>query len=167
MLDADIIRATGERVSRWGFVGIRRPPCVGCGECPRARGTCTGGEGPDSACTGGVCVVCVSGRSGEGSFVGGAIGNLKLDENDPDGFRPVVGRAGVLGAVVMPGLLFGGRAGNVNSFDGSCMVGGKDAPPASGEGCVAERKPGEDTGFMLADVKSCLWYSYLDTRRAC
>lgn len=94
---------------------------------------------------GGVFVVSRVGRSGEGSFVGGAIGNLKLEEKDPDGFRPVVGRAGVLGVVVMPGLLLGGRAGNVKSSDGSCMVGGKDAPPASGDGCVADRKPGEAT----------------------
>ena len=75
-----------------------------------------------------------SSRSGEGSLVGGAIGNLKLDEKDPDGFRPVVGRAGVLGVVGTPGLLLDGRAGNANSLDGSCMVCGKDAPPASGEG---------------------------------
>jgi hypothetical protein len=85
-----------------------------------------------------------SGRSGEGSLVGGAMGNLKLDENEPDGFRPVVGRTGVLGEVVVSGLLLGGRAGNVNSFPGSCIVGGKEAPP-SGEGCVAERNPGEGT----------------------
>jgi hypothetical protein len=81
------------------------------------------------------------------SFGGGAIGNLKLDEKDPEGFRPAVGSTGVLGAVVAPGLLLGGRAGNVNSFDGSWMVGGKEAPPASGEGWVADRKPGEATGY--------------------
>lgn len=62
---------------------------------------------------------CVSCRSGEGSFVGGPMGNLKLDENEPDGLRPVVGRAGVLGVVVMPGLLLGGRAGIANSLAGS------------------------------------------------
>lgn len=102
--------------------------------------------GPGGVCTGGVCAKsCGPGRSGDGSFGGGAIGNLKLDEKEPDGFRPVVGSTGVLGAVVAPGLLLGGRAGNVNSFDGSCMVGGNDAPPASGEGWVAERKPGEAT----------------------
>ena len=167
MLDADIILATGESVSRWGFVGIRRPLWVGCGEWPRARGTCTGGVGTGGVCTGGVCALsCDSSRSDEGSFVGGPIGNLKLDENDADGFRPVVRRAGVLGAVVMPGLLLSGRAGNVNSFDGSCMVGGKDDPPARGEGCVAERKPGDDTIALSVIEVHHLRCLYLDTRRA-
>jgi hypothetical protein len=115
MLDAEIIRATGESVSRCEFVGIRRLLCVGCGEWPLARGICTEG-----VCTGGVCTVsCILGRSGEGSLVGGPMGNLKLEENDPDGFLPVEGRAGALGVVVMPGLLLGGRAGNANSFEGS------------------------------------------------
>jgi hypothetical protein len=36
---------------------------------------------------------------------GGAAGNLKLWEKELDGFRPVVGRAGVLGVVVTPGRL--------------------------------------------------------------
>ena len=112
-------------------------------------------------------VFCVSGRSGEGSAVGGAIGNLKLDENDPDGFRPVVGRPGVLGVVVMPGLRLGGRAGNANSVEGSCIVGGNDAPPASGEGCVAERKPGDDTMALSVIEVFPLRCSYLDTKRAC
>lgn len=134
MLEADIILATGESVSRWGFVSIRRPPCVGCGEWPLARGTKTGGVEPDGVCTGGVCAKSrTSGRSGEGSS-GGAIGNWKLDEKDADGFRPLVGSTGVLGAVVAPGLLLGGRVGKANSFEGSCMVGGNEAPPASGEG---------------------------------
>lgn len=149
MLDADIILATGESVSRWGFVGIRRPPCVGCGECPRARGICTGGVGPGGVWTrGAFAKSCTDCRSGDGSFGGGAIGNLKLDEKDPEGFRPVVGSIVVLGAVVAPGFLLGGRAGNVNSFDGSRMVGGKDAPPASGDGWVADRKPGEATAIL-------------------
>lgn len=148
MLDAEIMRATGERVSRCALVGIRRLPWVGCGEWPRARGACTGG-----VWTGGVCtVICVSCRSGEGSLTGGPMGNLKLDENDPEGFRPVVGRAGVLGAVVMPGLRLGGRAGNAKSCAGSWMVGGKDAPPARGEGCVAERWPGDGTVAASVNV---------------
>lgn len=136
MLEADIILATGESVSRCGLVGMRRLVGVGWG------GICTDGES-----TAGDCVISsrVSERSGEGSWEGGAMGNLKLDEKDPDGFRPVVRRAGVLGVVVMPGLLLGGRAGNANSFDGSWMVGGNEAPPASGEGWVAERKPGDET----------------------
>lgn len=120
MLDADMILATGESVSRWGFVSIRRLPCAGCGEWPRARGVCTGGDGPGGVWTeGAFAESCNAGRSGDGSFDGGAIGNLKLDEKDPEGFRPVVGSTGVLGAVMAPGLLLGGRAGNVNSFDGS------------------------------------------------
>lgn len=109
---------------------------------------------------------CVSVRSGEGSLGAGAIGNLKLDEKEPEGFRPVVGRAGVLGVVVMPGLLLGGRAGKAKSLGGSCMVGGKEAPPASGEGWVAERWPGEETGLRLANAASSLRCSYLDTTRA-
>ena len=36
---------------------------------------------------------------------GGAAGNLKFWEKELDGFRPVVGRAGVLGVVVTPGRL--------------------------------------------------------------
>lgn len=100
------------------------------------------------ACTAGACTSsCLSNRSGEGSLVGGAMGNLKLDENEPEGFRPVVGRIGVLGEVVVPGLFLDGRAGKVKSFGGSWTVGGKEAPPARGEGCVAERKPGDGAGY--------------------
>ena len=107
-----------------------------------------------------------SGRSSEGSLVGGAIGNLKLEENEPDGFRPVVGRTGVLGEVVVPGLLLGERAGNVNSLPGSCIVGGKEAPP-SGEGCVAERNPGEDTICLSVYEVRPRQRPYQDTTRAC
>lgn len=64
-------------------------------------------------------VSCFSNRSGDGSFVDGAIGNLKLDEKEPEGFLPVAGSAGVLGVVTMPGLRRGARAGNAYSFDGS------------------------------------------------
>lgn len=59
----------------------------------------------------------------------------------------MVGSAGVLGAVDTPGRLLAGRAGNANSFGDSRPIGGEDAPPESGEGCVAERWPGEVTGY--------------------
>lgn len=152
MLDADMMRATGESVSRWWLVGIRRALCVDCG------GICTEGECAGDVCTGSSCALE---RSGEGSFVGGAIGNLKLDEKDPDGLRPVVGRTGVLGAVMTPGLLLGGRAGNANSFEGSCIVGGNEAPPASGEGWVAERKPGDVTAAVSMRIHSASALSLL------
>lgn len=99
-------------------------------------------------------------------MAGGPIGNLKFDEKDPEGLRPVVGRTGVLGAVMTPGLLLGGRAGNANSFAGSCIVGGNEAPPARGEGCVAERNPGEDTTALSANALRLLQFPYLDMRRA-
>lgn len=61
-----------------------------------------------------------SGRSGDGSFEGGAAGNLKLCENDPDGFRPALGRAGVLGVDGCAlDCLRAGRVGIVDSLNGS------------------------------------------------
>lgn len=138
------------------------------------EGVCVEGVCKDRGCVGGICtegacvLSCVSSRSGGGSSVGGAIGNWKWEEKDPDGFRPaVVGKAGVLGAVATPGRRLDGRAGKANSFAGSWMVGGKDAPPASGEGWVAERKPGEETVLMSANEARSPCCSYLDTRRAC
>lgn len=41
----------------------------------------------------------------EASSGGGAAGNLKFLEKEFEGFLPVIGRAGVLGVVVMPGRL--------------------------------------------------------------
>ncbi len=165
MLEADIMRATGESVSRWGFVGfvgIRRLMCDGGGECTvglRAGGVCIGGA---------YWVSFVSdGSGGEWLVGGGAIGNLKLEENEPEGFRPVVGRAGVLGAVMTPGLRLDGRAAKAKSLEGSWMVGGNEAPPASGEGCVAERKPGEETTAPLVGGRQHIVCAapYLDTTR--
>lgn len=50
---------------------------------------------------------------------GGAAGNLKLCEKDPEGCLFTVGRAGVLGAVAMPGLRRAGRTGRGNSVEDS------------------------------------------------
>jgi hypothetical protein len=63
----------------------------------------------------------------------------------------------VLGVVVMPGLLLGGRAGKAkSSVEGSWMVGGKEAPPASGEGWVAERWPGEGAAAVsVNEAEAC------------
>ena len=90
-LDADIIRATGESTSRLELPDIRRWSYGGCGELRR---TCMG-------CFVGLLLGCVC----VASSGGGAAGNLKFDEKELEGFRPVVGRAGVLGVVVTPGRL--------------------------------------------------------------
>lgn len=124
MLEPDIIRATGESVSRAALVvGFLRPSCC-------KRGDCLGGT------TGFVGLLL--GGSSRGSSGGGAAGNLKLCEKEFEGFR-VVGRAGVLGVVVMAGRLRPER-------DGKAKSGGGDEPER-GEGCVAERWPGEATGY--------------------
>lgn len=86
-------------------------------------------------------------RSGEdSSSVGGAAGNLKLCEKELEGFL-VVGMCGVLGVVLMPGRrLPAGRGGRANSLELSLAGEGDNVPPTRGEGCVAERWPGELTG---------------------
>jgi hypothetical protein len=66
-------------------------------------------------------------------FDGGLIGNLKVCEKEPDALRDALGNAGVFGAVETPGVLLPGRMGRGNSFEGSCIVGGKEAPPIRGE----------------------------------
>lgn len=123
-----MIRAIGERVSRLALAGFRRVSCCRRGECRRGWGVfclvglLVGSDGGSSTATSG----------------GGAAGNLKLCEKDLEAFR-VVGSAGVLGVVVMPGRLRAGGTGKAKSW-----VGG-EAPPDSGEGWVAERWPGEAT----------------------
>lgn len=137
MLDPDNIRATGERVSRLGFVGMRRDSL-----CCRGEGRREGAIGVGGTLT----MSCRSIWSHEASSGGGgAAGNLKLEEKEPDGFRVVTGRAGVLGAVVTPGLRRGEREGNGESLEGSRITGGETSPLESGEGWVAERWPGEVT----------------------
>ena len=64
-------------------------------------------------------------------FGGGDAGNLKLWENEPEGF--LFGRAGVFGAVETPDVRFPCLTGSGNEFEGSCIVGGKEAPPIGGE----------------------------------
>jgi len=127
MLDPDIIRATGDNESRLGFVGVLRSFC----DRGEGRRFCTACKGAPLA------TLCLSGEVS--SSVGGAAGNLKLCENELDAFRVILGMFGVLGVVVTPGRRLPGRAGKANSVELSCTAGGDDMPPASGEGCVAER----------------------------
>jgi hypothetical protein len=85
-------------------------------------------------------------RSGEvSSSVGGAAGNLKVFEKELEVLRVMLGIRGVLGVVAMPERLLPGRAGKANSLELSWTAGGDESPPARGEGCVAERWPGELT----------------------
>jgi hypothetical protein len=84
-------------------------------------------------------------RSGEVLLSdGGAAGNLKVFEKELEAFR-VTGSWGVLGVVVTPGRLLPGRAGNAKSLELSWTAGGDERPMARGEGCVADRWPGELT----------------------
>lgn len=111
-------------------------------------GGSSGGRGeasrPESGRMWGLCAaLSLRGRSDDASFGGGAAGNLKFWEKDPEGLRDVKGNAGVFGAVETPGVLRPGRAGRANSWEGSCIVGGEAAPPESGDCKVAERMPGE------------------------
>jgi hypothetical protein len=90
-------------------------------------------------------------RSGEvSSSVGGAAGNLNACEKEFDAFRVMLGMIGVLGLVVEPSRLLPGRIGKANSLAWSWTSAGDDAPPESGEGCVAERWPGELTVLLSA-----------------
>jgi hypothetical protein len=85
-------------------------------------------------CDCGVLVISLLlGCSLGGLFDGTLMGNLKVCEKEPDALRDALGNAGVFGAVETPGVLLPGRIGRENSLDGSCMVGGKEAPPTKGE----------------------------------
>lgn len=92
MLDPDIILATGERTSRLALVEGRWLSMGGCGEL---RGVCSGF----------FVGLPLSGGCEASSGGGGAAGNLKCLEKEFEGFLPGVGRAGVLGVVVIPGRL--------------------------------------------------------------
>lgn len=86
--------------------------------------------------------------SNEGTlFGGGAAGNLKFLENEPEGFLVVLGSAGVLGAVAESVVRRDGRAGSGNSLEDSTI--GGDEEPTNGEGCVEERCPGDPTTWIL------------------
>jgi hypothetical protein len=120
MLEPDNIRAIGERLSG----GCLDSRSAGASEIvSRLRGDCALALASPSLSTG---------RSDEGSSGGGAAGNLKLCEKDPDGFRGPLRRAGVLGAAAAPDCLRPGRAGKEESWKGSCIVGG-EPPPERGE----------------------------------
>jgi hypothetical protein len=139
MLDPDIMRATGDNESRLLFVGFRFVSFCNRGEGRRACIGCDGGP---------LATLC---RSGEvSSSVGGAAGNINCFEKELDAFRVMLGMCGVLGVDVAPERLRPGRAGNANSLELSWTAGGDDRPPARGDGCVAERWPGE-----LTDPVSC------------
>jgi hypothetical protein len=75
----------------------------------------------------------MGGRSDDGSFDGGAAGNLTDGEKAREAGRDVAGKAGVLGAVALPDSLRAGRVGRANSCEGSRAMGGEKLPPASGE----------------------------------
>ena len=71
-----------------------------------------------------LCAGCIRGllvtltllvRSGEGSVGGGAAGNLKFWEKEPDGFLVPPASEGVLGAVDTPGARRPDRVGKGNS----------------------------------------------------
>ena len=80
------------------------------------------------------------------------MGNLKDCEKEPDALRDALGNAGVFGAVETPVALLPGRVGRGNSFEGSCIVGGRGAPPTRGE-WVRERWPGDRTSTSSAYAK--------------
>jgi len=117
-----------------------------------------------------MCIGCLGGLPLGGgcddSSGGGAAGNLKFLEKEFEGFLPVVGRDGVLGVVVKPGLLRSERAGKAKSL--VSRTNGEDASPESGEGCVADRWPGEATACMSAKAVYCVRSSsYLGMSLAC
>jgi hypothetical protein len=123
------MRAIGDSESMW-FVGVRRFS-LRRGEGRRCTFVCVGAL-PYALC-----------RSGEVlASDGGAAGNLKVLEKELEAFR-VMGSWGVLGVVVVPVRLLPGRAGNANSLELSWTAGGDERPMARGEGCVADRWPGE------------------------
>jgi len=128
------MRATGESESTLECPSSFWLSGGGCGELRR---TCIGSFG--GLLLGGGCDVSSS---------GGAAGNLKLCEKEFEGFRPVADRAGVLGVVVTPGRLPFRRARKAKSVDSWLL--GEEASPESGEGCVADRWPGEATTAMSA-----------------
>lgn len=70
-------------------------------------------------------------RSRDGLSGGGAAGNLKLCEKEPDGFLVPLRKAGVFGVVAALEVLRADREGR-DSWNGSCMVGG-EPPPTRGE----------------------------------
>lgn len=135
MLEPDKIRATGERVSIFGLGEGSSGDFWGA---PRILGDCARG------------LLIEFDRPARRSFDGGAGGNLKFCENDPDAFLPVTPREGVLGAVETPGLLRLGRIGIENSGRGSCMVGGKEPLGTSGECPIAVRRFPTPIGGVLA-----------------
>lgn len=107
----------------------------GLGELPRSCGVRDRGL---------LVMSMLLGWSFGGLFGGGAAGNLKDCEKEPEALRDLLGSAGVFGAVETPGVLLPWRIGSGNWLDGSCIVGGKEAPPNWGE-WVAERWPGDST----------------------
>lgn len=135
MLEPEMILATGESVSSVALVGFLRPSCCSRGDCPRLL----------TAFAGLLLRGSTRGSSGGGADRG-VVGNLKLCENELEGFR-VVGGMGVTGVVVMSGRLRGERGGKTKSVGAGCDNWGEAAD--SGEGCVAERWPGEATGYEL------------------
>jgi hypothetical protein len=106
MLEPDRIRATGDSESRLLFVGVRRLSFCRRGEGRRTCIVCAGGP---------LIALCLSGEVS--SSFRGAAGNLKVCEKELEAFRVMFGTCGVLGAVVMPGRLLPGRAGNANSLE--------------------------------------------------
>ena len=107
-------------------------------------------------------------RSGQvSSSLGGAEGNLKLLEKELDGLRVVSGICGVLGVDVMPGRRLPDRDGKANSLEFSRAAGGEESPPARGEGCVADRWPGEFTVALSALSAWQLGWTYLDRSWVC
>jgi hypothetical protein len=149
-------RAMGDSESTMEFVGAFRWSLCSRGDGRRLWRAGVGGP---------LVTLC---RSGEvSSSLGGAAGNLKLLEKELDGLRVVIGICGVLGVVVMPGRRLPDRDGKANSLELSWPAGGEESPPARGEGCVADRWPGEFT-VALSALDACqLDWTYLDRSWAC
>lgn len=142
-----MILATGESTSRLADDDGRRVSWGGCGELRRVCSGCL-----DGLVLGGGCEASSNGG-------GGAAGNLKLCEKELDGFLPVSGGPGVLGVVVTPGRRLLERVMRARSAV---------SPPERGEGCVAERWPGEATAVVSAQEEArCVRSAYLDTSLAC
>ena len=119
MLDPESIRAIGDRFSMFGLEdgsgGISGNASDFKGECVLASDTSS----------------LSARRSGDGLSGGGAAGNLKFCEKEPDGFLVPLRKAGVFGVVAALEVLRADREGR-DSWKGSCMVGG-EPPPTRGE----------------------------------